>query len=101
MRFLDLIGLAVIEELLKVEGVSEAQIRVAAETVLGGLPEEREGERRLLLVGKERVCIGLLCLGKCQFDPPTQVIAELNLDRIVQDVTARLNQQAGGERTER
>ncbi len=74
---------------------------MAAETVLAGLPEEGQGERRLLLVRKEKNCLGVVCVGTCQFDPRTQVLASLSLDQMVQDVSARLNEQAGGERTER
>jgi len=106
--FEELLHLAAIEELRQRE-LSEEELELAARTLirgLGRLPPEGSksgsGERELLIARKPltgnlviarkkpHISYCIICSGRCVLDPQSEVVAKLDLDRLLEELKLRL-----------
>jgi DNA-binding transcriptional MerR regulator len=95
--FVDLVCLAVIEHLSRIDTLSDDQIRLAAETVRASFRDlaGAGGERRLAIVLQDGASVAALHVGECRFDPRSTVAASVNLDDLAEQLKLRLSEHVG------
>jgi len=92
LGFLETLALVLIARLLEEGGLSEHQVRLAARTLLDrfdALGEPGPDRYLTVLTCGEQTCVTLRT-GKCLFDRDTRVVAEVNLNRLIDQITTRL-----------
>jgi DNA-binding transcriptional MerR regulator len=92
LGFLETLALVLIARLLEQGGLSEQQVRLAARTLLDrfdALGEPGPDRCLAILTCGEQTCVTVRT-GKCLFDRDTRVVAEVNLNRLIEEITIRL-----------
>jgi len=90
--FEDVLCMVLIDELLGAGGLTDAEARLAAATVVRRLGELATDGPELMLVMARRggMAFAAVHSGNCLFDEQTQIVAQVSLDGLIEQIKVRL-----------
>ncbi|MFQ5794395.1 MAG: DUF4004 family protein [Candidatus Bipolaricaulia bacterium] len=94
-RFDEILYLTVVEQLIHVGKLSRDQIELATRTLIEGFDEFGDaGQDRFLAVASRfGVSFSVLYSSTCLFDPDTEVVAIVNLNRPLEEIKVKLQEK--------